>query len=474
MPRMGGVLILAAIAAAMAGWPAGADAAASLGDRYLDQVFAGVKRTDAIEYGSAINAKGERESLLLDLYQPADDLEDDRPVLIFAHGGAYTKGYRWSVHDWPVADDFARRGFVSASIDYRLDGSQAPAADDFRASVRWFKAHAQELRIDPHRIAVMGSSSGALMAMEVAFEPEAPGDSGNPGYPSDVAAGISIGGFQGQPSKIDPTDPPVAMMHALDDRTIPYATAQETCTQTQAMSNVCEMFQYQSGGHPPGFVIANRPLIVEQASGFLCRNVLTAAECGPFVERVAPATTDNVPAWSPGPVGVTLQARDWGGSGVDKTYFTKGADPPAPTRSSATYDPSAPPTLRDGERIRYFSTDRYGNAEGVRTSRVARVDASAPTSRATAARVAGSGIEVDYQATDAGSGVTRVELYVRRPGAEEYVKVGTASAASGRFSYAPSGGPGTYDFWTLAYDAAGNDEDFPSAPDASVRVPATG
>jgi alpha-tubulin suppressor-like RCC1 family protein len=94
----------------------------------------------------------------------------------------------------------------------------------------------------------------------------------------------------------------------------------------------------------------------------------------------APVTTDDVPGgFRNAPVTVTLSATDSGGSGVDKTYFTKGAEPAAPTTASAVYDPGAKPTLGNGERIKYFSTDGAGNAEAVKVSETVRVDSAAPT-----------------------------------------------------------------------------------------------
>ena len=53
---------------------------------------------------------------------------------------------------------------------------------------------------------------------------------------------------------------------------------------------------------------------------------------------------------------------------MDKTFYT--TDGSAPTTSSAVYDPAAKPKLADGQRIRYFSRDRVGNVEPVKSSPV--------------------------------------------------------------------------------------------------------
>lgn len=90
-------------------------------------------------------------------------------------------------------------------------------------------------------------------------------------------------------------------------------------------------------------------------------------------DTVAPTTADNVPATSATPVGVTLAASDIGISGVAATYYTLGAAPATPTNASALYNPFSKPVLQNGEKIKYFSVDRSGNAETVKESIAASV-----------------------------------------------------------------------------------------------------
>lgn len=56
---------------------------------YLQPLFPAVQRSDDIQYGSALNSRGETENLLLDIYQPAGDCEARRPVIVFIHGGGF-------------------------------------------------------------------------------------------------------------------------------------------------------------------------------------------------------------------------------------------------------------------------------------------------------------------------------------------------------------------------------------------------
>ena len=73
----------------------------------------------------------------------------------------------------------------------------------------------------------------------------------------------------------------------------------------------------------------------------------------------APATTDNVPGgFVNHAVTVTLTAADTGGSGVAQTHYT--TDGTAPTTASPTYDAGSKPVLTNGQRIKYFSVDDFG------------------------------------------------------------------------------------------------------------------
>jgi acetyl esterase/lipase len=258
--------------------PAGGVAAASY--RYVDAIFSSVAVQTDLVYGHATRQDGTVEALRLDLYQPAGDTAKMRPVVIFVHGGASNidKGLK---RNRDVPTGFAKRGFVSASINYRsgTDGTSKNSQYDTRAAVRWFRANASRYRIDESKIVLMGSSAGAVNVLDVNFAPEDAGSSGHPGYSSAVAGAIAVSGTDTEPHNIGPGDPPIAMFHAADDQTIPIEAAQATCEQTKAVGNVCEFFRYETGGHPPGFLIEYRREITKQASGFICRNVLGPGVC---------------------------------------------------------------------------------------------------------------------------------------------------------------------------------------------------
>jgi acetyl esterase/lipase len=68
----------------------------------------------------------------------------------------------------------ARYGVVVVSVDYRLSRPGAPTwpgnLDDVREAVRWVRHHADDYGVDPERIAVIGSSAGAHLALMLAFD----------------------------------------------------------------------------------------------------------------------------------------------------------------------------------------------------------------------------------------------------------------------------------------------------------------
>jgi acetyl esterase/lipase len=91
-----------------------------------------------------------------------------RPAVLFIHGGGWNSGSR---AEWRFAEQkIAAKGWVAFSIDYRLEPpAEFPAPiDDSLAAVRWVHDHAKTYGVDPKRIAVVGDSAGAHLALLVA------------------------------------------------------------------------------------------------------------------------------------------------------------------------------------------------------------------------------------------------------------------------------------------------------------------
>jgi acetyl esterase/lipase len=109
---------------------------------------------------------------------PADwKASDRRPAVVFFSGGAWANSLPNQFKD--RAEYFAGRGMVAVRVDYRAFRSHGTgpdkAVEDARSALRWVRARAAQLGIDPHRIAAAGSSAGGHLAACTAT-PVAPDD----------------------------------------------------------------------------------------------------------------------------------------------------------------------------------------------------------------------------------------------------------------------------------------------------------
>ena len=187
--------------------------------RYSQVVFSAIDSLVDIEYGLAPTG----ENLSLDVYFPKEDTTTcSRPLVIFIHGGGFHKGNRKMFAAQAICHDLPFKGYVTASISYRLAKEEpytladlqadkldfdnphidvihiTNAMHDARAAVRYFKKNAELYNIDPDRIAIGGASAGGMTAINVgymdrelelfsgAIPDNLEGESGNPGFTSDV------------------------------------------------------------------------------------------------------------------------------------------------------------------------------------------------------------------------------------------------------------------------------------------------
>ena len=224
------------------------------GNRYLNFIFSDTYSTIDIQYGTNINYQGANESLLMDVYEPAGDAVVDSPLVIMCHGGYFLSGDKAAADMLPLCTDLARMGYVVASINYRVGipfgaDLEVPygqallrAIQDVRAAIRWFRKNADTegntYRINPEQIFVGGASAGGFMALHLAYmdENEIPswldmtipgleggleGESGNPGYSSEVAGILPVSGAMGDSDWVDAGDTtPACMFHGDADLTV--------------------------------------------------------------------------------------------------------------------------------------------------------------------------------------------------------------------------------------------------------------
>jgi len=135
-----------------------------------------------------ILSKGTREAmrtrdlpLLMDVYLPEGDTLKSRPLLVLIHGGGFYVGDKGEPTYIALAHNFVRKGYVVASINYRMgfrisskevERAGYRAVQDARAALRFLSSHSDEYGIDPECIYLAGSSAGAITALNVAFMDE--------------------------------------------------------------------------------------------------------------------------------------------------------------------------------------------------------------------------------------------------------------------------------------------------------------
>ena len=212
-------------------------------------------------------------SLTMDIYQPKDDTEKKRPAVLVMHGGAFAAGSKndYDQHTVTYCDSLAARGFVTAAVEYRL-GITAVIKDkaltidsldfsrtvyrgiqDIRAAVRYVRANADELGIDPNRIYLIGNSAGAILSLENIYmdkESEIPPAAKNApdlggldaygvqGYGSQANAVAALWGAVHDPKIIEDVKKPVLLVHGKADSTVVWKTGRPLSNIAAVLENL--------------------------------------------------------------------------------------------------------------------------------------------------------------------------------------------------------------------------------------------
>jgi acetyl esterase/lipase len=246
------------------------------GTRYRDEIFTDVTKTADISYGSAVNQQGQTVNLLLDVYRPAGDtVTGNRPAIVWIHGGSFRGGSKTSPEIVDEANTFARKGYVSISISYRLSTNGCTvitvecvvaiqqAMEDAQNAVRFVKNNAATYGIDTTRIAVAGTSAGAITALNVGFNPQT---AGTPATSSSVRAAVSLSGARIL-TTADQGEAPALLFHGTADPLVPYQWAVDTVNEARANSIQVFLTTWEGEGHVP--YVQHRTQIIDQTTNFL-------------------------------------------------------------------------------------------------------------------------------------------------------------------------------------------------------------
>jgi acetyl esterase/lipase len=265
------VALVLAIAAAGCDWP-NINPGGTAPVRYRDPIFNGVTLTSNVTYGSAVNLSNQTVTLQLDMYQPTGDTVTQRPAIVWVHGGSFTSGDKTSPELVDEANTFAQKGYVNVSINYRLESPGCSgtlsncipaiqeAAADAQTAVRFLRTNAATYRVDPDRIAIGGSSAGAITALNVGYS-----SSEDPS--ARVRAAVSISGAQLVVGTISPGDAPAIDFHCTTDPLVSYQWAVTTINNAKAQGLDAFLESWNETCHVP--YAQHRQQILDQTRNFL-------------------------------------------------------------------------------------------------------------------------------------------------------------------------------------------------------------
>lgn len=217
-----------------------------------------------IEYG-----KGGETPLYLDLARPKD--AKNAPCIVVIHGGGWRGGDR-KMHTNHILQ-FAKRGYVAASVQYRLvPTARFPAQiEDVKCAVRHLRANRDKYQLDPQRLGAIGFSAGAHLSMLLGTMGPKDGLEGTGGQaaePSQVQAVVAYFG----PTDLSATDFPAIVVGMIND--LVDATPEDNPSVRKQASPVT----YVDKGDAPTLIFqGTKDPLVPHTQAVLMADALTAA-----------------------------------------------------------------------------------------------------------------------------------------------------------------------------------------------------
>ena len=235
-----------------------------------------------VQFSTAPNAAGVTAPLLMNLYLPPGPVTTSRPTVVDVHGGSFVGGERSGVNG--DMREYARRGFVGVSIDYRLItvdrlnaigevGAAQNALPDVQQAVRFLKANAATYGIDPARIALLGNSAGAALSLGVGVSGNTPTTGPLSGYSPEVAAVVSNGAYLTPALPFitlnDHEAPTMMFQYQMDEAThVTSAYTFQTCDALRAAGSTCDEVEIAGTGHTT-WLVAGGPWWTSKLGPFL-------------------------------------------------------------------------------------------------------------------------------------------------------------------------------------------------------------
>lgn len=228
--------------------------------RYLHPVFAKVDIQKDVEFGEVTNFDGQKEKLLLDIYKPDGDTQTARPVIMWIHGGGFRTGNDKSQgYIVKLATEYAKRGYVCVSIDYRVrtkpmedkKRTLSDGMEDAMTGLNWIRNNAEKLNIDKSRIIVGGGSAGGIIAVNLCYKDKT---SSTKWDKSGIIGLVNLWGSPDESftaSEVDKSDPPTIIVHGTADKTVSYANSVKLANELKSNTIKHELVPIEGAGHTP-------------------------------------------------------------------------------------------------------------------------------------------------------------------------------------------------------------------------------
>ncbi|MCH7790492.1 MAG: alpha/beta hydrolase [Acidobacteria bacterium] len=248
----------------------------------VDPIYSVTVISDVVYGQGEVDGGGTFDDLLLDLYVPDVEGQDRFPLVVTIHGGGFNGGSKAKTAF--VANQFAQRGYIVASINYRLSGDDpvpssrvqaiydaiggagataqtraaVAAMDDTMTALDFLHARPD---VEPWQTVLWGNSAGAITALYVGYAMDDFGIE----RPLVSAVISNSGGFIGDNGSADTfieegygviseapyfySEGPIFMTHATGDPVVPYQLSQDIVDRAEAVGHPYERFSVDAVSH---------------------------------------------------------------------------------------------------------------------------------------------------------------------------------------------------------------------------------
>jgi acetyl esterase/lipase len=228
-----------------------------------------------------VYSKAAGEELKMDIHYPESPRIRPSPAVVVIHGGGWVSGNKRDMAD--MSKGLAEQGFLAANVQYRLAPKHKwpTMLDDVQTAVRYLRANAKRLEIDPKRIGAAGASAGGHLSLLLGYrDTRAEKVTEYPGHSSKVQAVFDIFGpadLDAFPTNVDtlfvlvlgkerakagkeiregspatyvgPGSAPTFILHGTADALVPIAQSRDLYAALKKRGVPVEMFEMPGVGH---------------------------------------------------------------------------------------------------------------------------------------------------------------------------------------------------------------------------------